>query len=443
MPKKPLKKINSKVRKIIILCALLIIIEAVVGLIVKNIIFTTGLLMLNAAGFLFLYLSLYQKSFNKTGTRRADLSVKIAHETLPYLRRGLNEKNAEAIARIIQETAQVAAVSITDCEKQLAYLGAGCDRHHPGDRILTEATKEVIRTSEFKVVQTQKELNCPMSNVCDCPLEGAVIVPLICRGGVVGTLKIYETQGGRMSPDLIRLTLGMGQILSLQVELAELDHQASLVTEAKLDALQAQINPHFFFNVINTIIATSRINPNRARRLLVHLAELFRQALKFKSALISINEEMILVRSYLFLEKARFGRKLKISLEIPEDLYYAEVPRLSIQPLVENAVKHGIAPMVTNGNVIIRAQKTEAEDGMPELLVEVEDNGAGIGKERLQDVLLPGIGSGNGVGLANVHARLKGLYGEAYGLVIKSNPGRGTIVSMRVPLSGETEKEVS
>lgn len=417
--------------------------EMTIGVLAQSIVLLLFLLVLN---FILFYLALDwmdKKALPASPLRNAELSVKIANETLPYLRRGLNEQNAEAIAKIIQEIGQVAAVSITDCEKQLAYIGAGCDRHHPGDKILTEATREVIRTSHYKVVQTQQELNCPLSNNCDCPLAAAVIVPLVCRGTVVGTFKLYETKDGKMSPDLIRLALGMGQILSLQVELAELDHQANLVTEAKLDALQAQINPHFFFNVMNTIIATSRSNPNRARRLLIHLAEFFRRALKSKGALISLKEEMEFVSTYLVLEKARFGKKLKIKSEIPPDLMNAEVPRLSIQPLVENAVKHGITPLLTNGTVLIRVDRIEAESGDVELLIEIVDNGRGIEEERLKDALLPGGGSGNGVGMANVHARLQGLYGEEYGLRIQSQLGEGTTVTMRLPYSRVMEPEGS
>jgi len=236
----------------------------------------------------------------------------------------------------------------------------------------------------------------------------------------------------------------MGQILSLQVEVAELDHQTNLTMEARLDALQAQINPHFFFNVLNTIIATSRTNPNRARRLLIHLAEFFRKSLKSKGALISLREEMEFVNNYFVLEKARFGKKLKIKLEIPKELMDAEVPRLSIQPLVENAVKHGITPMIMlNGVVTIRVRELGLEDGKSELFVEVIDNGMGIEEDRLKDVLLPGVGSGNGVGLANVHARLKGLYGSEYGLNIESKIGEGTTVEMRLPYKQTSPQQPS
>lgn len=369
--------------------------------------------------------------------RNAELSVKIANETLPYLRRGLNEQNAEYIAKIIKDIGQVAAVSITDCEKQLAYLGAGCDQHHPGDRILTQATLEVIRTGNYKIVRTQKELNCPRQGDCDCPLAAAVIVPLLCQGKVVGTMKLYETKDGQISPDLIRLAIGMAQLLGIQIELAELDHQAKLAAEAQLDALQAQINPHFFFNVLNTIIATSRTNPNRARRLLIHLAEFFRKALKSKGTLISLQEEMQFVNTYLILEKARFGRKLQVKGEIPEEFLKCQIPRLSIQPLVENAVKHGITAKVGNGTVSIKVEQQDTE-----LYIFVHDNGVGIQPDRLQDVLKPGVGSGNGVGMANVHERMKGLYGEEYGLRIQSEPGVGTTVTMHLPLTVLEQEDV-
>ncbi|KUO63143.1 MAG: histidine kinase [Gracilibacter sp. BRH_c7a] len=421
----------------------IVILEIIAGFITHNFGLLIFFMGLNSLLFYWIINKLEKKHTSQNNIRQADLSVKIAHETLPFMRRGLNEKNAHAIAKIIQDIGQVAAVSITDCEKQLAYIGAGCDRHHPGDKILTEATREVIRTKDFKIVQTQEELNCPLADTCDCPLAAAVIVPLVCKGIVVGTFKLYETKDGKMSPDLIRLAIGMGQILSLQVELADLDHQANLVTEAKLDALQAQINPHFFFNIMNTIIATSRSNPNRARRLLIHLAEFFRKALKSKASLISLKEEMEFVNTYLVLEKARFGRKLKIKSEIPRDLMEAEVPRLSIQPLVENAVKHGITPKLTGGTVLIRVDRIESDNGDIELLVEITDDGLGIEAKRLNDVLLPGVGSGNGVGLANVHARLRGLYGEEYGLVITSKLNEGATVKMRLPYSRVIKQEVS
>lgn len=385
-----------------------------------------------------LYFQRKRRSARKSPERNAELSFKIANETMPYLRRGLNEQNAGAIAKIIKDIGQVAAVSITDREKQLAYLGAGCDQHHPGDRILTQATKDVIATGEYKIVRTQKELNCPREKICDCPLAAAVIVPLLCQGKVVGTMKLYETVDGQMSPDLIRLAIGMAQLLSIQIELAYLDHQAKLVTEAQLNALQAQINPHFFFNVLNTIIATSRTSPNRTRRLLIHLAEFFRKSLKSHGTLIPLREEMSFVKTYMILEKARFGRKLLFRSNIPDELQDALVPRLSIQPLVENSVKHGISEKIGNGTVTICAEQRGQE-----LYITVSDDGVGIPPERMSEILKPGVGSGNGVGMANVHERLIIMYGEEYGLRIESEVNKETSVTMHLPLTFAEQDEAA
>lgn len=405
-------------------------IEVVVSLITADVGVIVVFLIVNT---IFLLHQLYlqqQKSAKKATERNAELSFKIANETMPYLRRGLNEQNAGEIAKIIKDIGQVAAVSITDCEKQLAYLGAGCDQHHPGDKILTKATRDVIEMGVYKIVRTQKELNCPRQNICDCPLAAAVIVPLLCQGKVVGTMKLYETKDGQMSPDLIRLAIGMAQLLSIQIELAYLDHQAKLVTEAQLNALQAQINPHFFFNVLNTIIATSRTSPHRTRRLLIHLAEFFRKTLKSHGTLIPLREEMSFIKTYMILEKARFGRKLLFRSNIPEELLDALVPRLSIQPLVENAVKHGISEKIGNGVVTVSAEQREQE-----LYITVSDDGVGIPPERMTEVLKPGVGSGNGVGMANVHERLIGMYGEEYGLRIQSEIDVNTSVTMHLPLT--------
>lgn len=369
-----------------------------------------------------------------TGTH-LDPSVLIAHETLPYMRRGLNEVTAQKIAEIILEISEAAAVAITDKDKVLSYLGAGCDKHQPGDRILTAATRDVLATGEHKVVRTQEELNCSRRSNCNCPLEAAVIVPLKLGEETVGTVKLYQTKDGQVSPQIVNLALGMAQLLGMQMELAQLDLQARLVTKAELDALQAQINPHFFFNTLNTIIMYSRTNPNRARRLMIRLSEFFRLALKRHGNFISIKEEMDFVNTYLILEKARFGPKLKIINDIEADLAEERIPRLTLQPLVENAVKHGITPKLGPGVIKISAFR----DG-GELVLIVEDDGVGIPPERLGLVLKPGYGSGNGVGLSNVNDRLKGYFGDNSGLKIKSTPNVGTTITMRIPWGSQAYK---
>ncbi|MGE5507627.1 MAG: histidine kinase [Chitinophagales bacterium] len=355
-----------------------------------------------------------------------EATLRIASQTLPIIRQGFNAETAGRAAEIIKKISEVAAVAITDCERVLAFVGAGCEFHRPGDQILTAATRRALATGELQTVAQQRELNCPRKD-CPCPLAGAVIVPLKVDQRVVGALKLYQTEDGVPPPQLVKLAVGLGQLLSTQIEMAELDRQAQLVTRAELDALRAQINPHFFFNVLNTIIMYSRVDPEKTRRLLVRLADFFRQALKTPGHFQSLREELRYLRTYLYLEKNRFKEKLRVRLTVDPAAREEQVPVLMLQPLVENAVKHGIGPKVGPGTVDVSIRRSE--NG---LLIRVSDDGVGMSPERLATVLLPGGGSGNGVGLSNVYERLTRLYGKALGFTIESAPGAGTTITIRL-----------
>lgn len=364
-----------------------------------------------------------------------DPTLQIANETLPYLRRGLNRETARSTAEIIRKISDVPAVAITDRERVLAFIGPGCDKHPPGKEIVTFATKQVIRTGELKVVAKQEDLQCPVKN-CVCPLEGAVIAPLTLRGEVIGTIKLYRTTKGVIPPGLVKLAVGIAQLLSMQMELAELDRQAQLVTRAELDALRAQINPHFLFNTLNTITMFIRTNPEMARQLLIRLASFFRHAFKRTGHFSTLREEIECVNAYLVLEKARFREKLRIQREIDCGLYEYQVPVLTLQPLVENAVKHGIVPKMGNGTIRVTVRREGDE-----MAFSIVDDGVGIPAEVLPRVLEPGFGSGSGVGLSNVHERLKSLFGPDHGLMIESKPGVGTQINYRIPLLvGQNDK---
>ena len=295
---------------------------------------------------------------------------------------------------------------------------------------MTIATREVIKTGQMKVVRDGYGLDCPVHN---CPLQSAVIVPLNCRGEVTGTIKLYQTQQGEIPSAIIRLAVGVAQILGMQMELAELDRQVQLVTKAELDALQAQINPHFLFNTLNTIIMFSRTNPETARRLLIKLASFFRHALKRHGHFNTLKEEIAYLNTYLILERARFRDKLRVVRNIDDEILEYKVPVLTIQPLVENAIKHGILPKPGQGTVEITVRKHDNE-----MLILIRDDGVGIPLEIQPKVLTPGFGSGNGVGLSNVHERLKGLFGKEYGLRIVSVPEEGTSVYVRIPFACHT-----
>ncbi len=362
-----------------------------------------------------------------------DPTLQIASETLPYLRRGLNEETAHKTAEIILKIGDVSAVAITDRVKVLAYIGECSDHHKAGGPIITYATKQAVETGELIIIKDKKGLNCPEKG---CSLQAAVIAPLKCKGEVAGTVKLYQTSQGELHPAVVKLAVAVAQLLGLQMELAELDRQAQLVTKAELDALHAQINPHFLFNTLNTIITYTRTHPETARKLLIRLASFFRRTLKRHGHLNTLREEIEYVNTYLILEKARFREKLRIHRDIESSLFESQVPVLTLQPLIENAIKHGIQPKIGSGTVHISAKRVDGE-----MLIVIEDDGVGISEDRMPKVLLPGFGSGNGVGLSNVHERLKSIYGDDYGLKIDSKMGVGTSVCVRVPLNINTREK--
>ncbi|HHW15507.1 MAG TPA: histidine kinase [Firmicutes bacterium] len=355
----------------------------------------------------------------------AEQTLRIASQTLPIMRQGFNAQTAGKAAEIIKKISEVAAVAITDNARVLAFVGTGCEHHRPGDPIMTEATRRALSTGELQIVTNQRDFNCVRRD-CPCPLEAAVIVPLKIERRVVGALKLYQTQNGALPPHLVKLAVGLGQLLSTQVEMAELDRQAQLATKAELDALRAQINPHFFFNILNTIIMYTRVDPEKTRRLLLRLAEFFRQALKTPGHFQTVRDELAYLRTYLYLERNRFKDKLRVRLSVDPSVLGEQIPVLIVQPLVENAVKHGIGPKLGPGTVEVTIRR-QPRGG---LLLRVTDDGVGMNSERLRSVLEPGVGSGNGVGLSNVYERLTRLYGDGLQFRIESALGRGTTVTI-------------
>lgn len=198
--------------------------------------------------------------------------------------------------------------------------------------------------------------------------------------------------------------------------------------KAELNFLQAQINPHFLFNALNTIVLYCRTNPDIARRLLLRLASFLRHTMKKHGLFNSLREEIAYVNTYLILEKARFRDKLIIQRSIDPDLLSCQVPSLILQPIVENAVKHGIRPKNEAGTVSIKIRASAEE-----VFFIIADDGVGVNNDVLKNVLLPGFGSHNGIGLSNVHERLISLFGKEYGLHIESTENQGTSVYFKVP----------
>ncbi len=399
-------------------------------------ILTICIVSFTGSTFIFYYPFNMNISKSQSGYTSFNNTLLIANETLTHLRQGLNEESALIIADIIKNISDVAAVAITDTDKVLAFIGEGCEKHPVGKPIVTNATKSVIQTGRSKIVSSKQGFNC-QDKTCNCPLESAVIVPLINKNKVVGTLKLYQTNKGNIPNYIIRLANGLAQILSMQIELVELEHQAQLTTEAQLDALQAQINPHFLFNALNTVNMYILKDPEYARFLLVRLSTLLRYLLGSCGRFISLREEMKYIDNYVVIEEARFIGKIKVVIEVDEDVKNCQIPVFTIQPLVNNAILHGVLPKVGAGIIKISAHKL-----YDEVIISVEDNGIGIPQEDIKKVFEPRYGSGCGVGISNVNERLKILYGANCGLNIESEDGKGTKAWFKIPYSIAEEKQV-
>ncbi|KLU62465.1 sensor histidine kinase YehU [Peptococcaceae bacterium CEB3] len=361
----------------------------------------------------------------RAGALQAQKALEIANITLPILRQGLNEKTAQEVARIIFERADVEAVALTNREIILAHVGNGCSHHLAGAPIMTQATGAAVQAGEMKLAEDKSQIGCRNK---ECTLRSAVIVPLFGRGEVMGTLKLYQDREHGIGSVEIQLAQGLAGLFSTQLELAALEEQAKLVTKAELKALQAQINPHFLFNALNTIVSLVRTDGEKARKLLIQLGEFFRKNIQRGDKFVTLREELEHIRAYLSIEQARFGDSLKVVERVQPEAEDWLLPALTLQPLVENAIKHGIYPKIEGGTVEIRCW---IEEGT--LRVMIGDDGVGIRGEKLEEVYLKKNDSaqGAGVGLSNVNDRLKYLYGT--GLTIDSEPGHGTRVLIRIP----------
>ncbi|BAH45319.1 two-component sensor histidine kinase [Brevibacillus brevis NBRC 100599] len=378
---------------------------------------------------LIIIIDLAKKEEDRIGALQAQRTLQVADKTLSYLRQGLTYDSAQKVAEEILRTTRVAAVAITDTRSVLAHVGAGSSHHVVGEGITTKATREVLSTKEVKIAQTKEEIGCRETN---CPLRYAILVPLMRRREVAGVLKLYQDRSRKLSAVDLELVRGLGNLISSQLELAELEKQSRLLADAEIRALHAQINPHFLFNALNTIVSFIRFRPEQARELLIHLGEYFRRNLHDSGGYVSLARELEHIEAYLAIERARFGDKLHVEYDIEDGVERFTVPGLILQPLVENAVKHGLLPKREGGTVVIRACRKEKQ--IVELTV--ADNGVGMEvdpSERAPDEKRAGRQL-SGIGLANVKSRLQSIYGEPYGIVIESKSGSGTTCTIQLPI---------
>ena len=334
----------------------------------------------------------------------------------PALRQGLNPESVERSLRHLRSLLGTAAVAIVDTHHLLGY--DGLSTHH---------AEHAHRLGGRAVDASATVVTGPADLVCDtegCLVRHGIASPLVIDDRVAGALVVLAE---RASASLLRATEEVAAWVSGQLELAELDEQRHRLARAEVRALRAQISPHFIYNSLGAIASFVRTDPDRARDLLLEFADFTRYSFRQHGEFTTLAEELRSIERDRLLEQARFGDRIEVTLQVAPEVLGVSIPFLCLQPLVENAVQHGLEAHAEGGRISI-----EARDHDRECLIAIEDNGAGQDPERIRQVLA-GEATGDSVGLANVDERLRTVFGDEYGLVVETAPGAGTRVVVRVP----------
>ncbi|MGK2694969.1 LytS/YhcK type 5TM receptor domain-containing protein [Serratia surfactantfaciens] len=329
--------------------------------------------------------------------RQAKLALDIAHKTLPYFR-NINSESLATICDIIRQDIRADAVAITDPHQVLAYVGVGREAYPIGREGLSRVTRESIRHGKIIIKNNLENPAAPQ-------IHSQLVVPLWEKGEVTGALKIYYCHAHQITNTLKVMAVGLSQIISTQMEVSRIEHLRQMADKAEMRALQSKINPHFLFNALNAISSSIRLNPDTARQLIINLSRYLRYNLELNDELIDIRKELHQIQDYIAIEQARFGAKLTVIYDIDDDVS-VRIPSLLIQPLVENAIVHGIQPCKGKGVVVIAVK-----DQGDRVKISVKDTGNGINQDTIDRVARNEM-PGHNIGLLNVHHRVSLLYGE-------------------------------
>lgn len=369
--------------------------------------------------------------------RTSDVGTPVEHATFetlhtaslaaPPLRAGLTEESARKSARRLRSLLGTDALCLTDRDRVLVWDGEG---DHHGTHVMDQ-----VRGLLASGRDTAFHSDC---DDLDCPLRWAVAVPLTVDHRVLGTLIAYAP---RESAVLARAAGEVARWVCVQLELAELDRSRTQLIEAEIRALRAQISPHFIFNSLAAIASFVRTDPERARELLLEFADFTRYSFRSHGDFTTLADELHSIDQYLALVRARFGKRLSVRLQVAPEVLPVALPFLCLQPLVENAVKHGLEGAVTLPRDLNSARAGEAPiritisalDAGSEAVVVIEDDGTGMDPERLRQILRGEGGTSTGIGLLNVDERLRQVYGDDYGLVIETGTGAGMKITVRLP----------
>ena len=357
--------------------------------------------------------------FEKYTSAFSAQALKLAISTDGVLRQGFNETNSRQVAQVLYDELNVAAVAITDREKLLTFIGVGDDHHLPGTPIASPYSRQAIINNEVVYADGNETPYCCSINP-HCKLGSTLVIPLTGENNqVVGTIKLYEVKNRLFSSINRTLGEGIASLLSAQILAGQFERSKQSLLETEVKLLHAQVNPHFLFNALNTLQAVIRRDAGQAGSLVQNLSTFFRKNLKRPGEIATLAAEIEHVNAYLQIEKARFREQLCVEIAIPDTLKHTRLPVFSLQPIVENAIKHGTSQIFEQGKITLTAH---SEDN--HLIVSITDN-AGL--------YCPGKMS-DGLGMGLVDKRIKVRYGKQYGLSVHCVPEVQTTITLTLPL---------
>jgi two-component system, LytTR family, sensor kinase len=338
----------------------------------------------------------------------------------PELRSGLTERAADQAAKHLVELLNCVAVGIEDVSGEVVSWDGQANHHHRDMQYAIQNAKDNNRREHVN----HEDLPCAQRG--SCPMRSAVVVPLIVEGSIAGVLIVVG--GVNSNKRLMRMANEIAGFLCTQLELAKLDESKQQLAQAEIRALRAQISPHFLYNALNTISSLIRTDPEQARELLQEFADFTRYSFRTSGLFTTLAEELRNIDRYLMIERARYDNRLNVRLKIAPEVLSVTVPFLVLQPLVENAVKHGVSVKAGGGTVTVIAQ-----DNGNEALISVEDDGVGMDADRLFADLRDAHTTGAHVGIGNINQRMRSVFGDEYALMVETAPGLGMKVTLRVP----------
>lgn len=353
-----------------------------------------------------------------TPTERAvHAALHTASQAARALRQGLDTASAQSAAPYLRGLTGADGIALFNADGQLLS-------HDPADHAIwtTDLTDDAARIVRESIAGERRVLTSVRAST-------VIAQPLLTDAGdLLGVLAVVTARDP--APGMLGAVGEVARYAAGQLELAELDASRARLDRAEVLALRAQISPHFIYNALNTIASFVRTDPDRARELILEFADFTRYSFRAAGQYTTLAEELRNIDRYLTLERARFGAALEVRLQVAPEVLGVVVPFLALQPLVENAVRHGLAGR-SGGSIEIVAR-----DAGSDCVITVEDDGVGMDPAALRTGpgdALSGDGSAAHVGLTNVDHRLRAAFGNDYGLVVETAIGAGTKVIMRVP----------